>query len=373
MPPDNSKTRRWIDLVAALLNAQTALTFLEIARKVPAYMIDGSPPTGDAAESLKRAFERDKDELRRLGVPIRSEGTRGDEDYRYRINVGEFYLPYLSSVSARDVGTVRVPKGAKPGYKTLPALAVDSDGLEVIRDAISRVVQLGDPTLVTTVRTAMRKLAFDLPLGAADGRADDVLMPPVARADEQTLARLGDALFRRKTVVCEYHGMGAVESSSRTLEPYGLFFVSGHWYLCARDVDKDALRNFRVSRVLRSVVNKSSPKTSDYEIPESFSLREHARSRRAWEIGDVDAGEAIVSFRGESGATSAARALGEAVEQDSSLRKFTIRRTDSFARWLLSFAGEVMPVSPISLVQEYAMLLRQTRALYDRNAAADHG
>lgn len=373
MPPDNSKIRRWIDLVAALLNAQTALTFLEIARKVPAYMVDGSPPTGDAADSLKRGFERDKNELRLLGVPIRSEGARGDEEFRYRIDVSEFYLPYLTIVTERDGRRPSVPTGAKPGYRTLPAMAVDADGLEVIRDAISRVVQLGDPRLVTTVRTAMRKLAFDLPLGAADGRADDVIVPPVARADEQTLARLGDALFRRKTVMCEYHGMGAVESSSRTLEPYGLFFVSGHWYLCARDVNKDALRNFRVSRVMGAVVNGKSPKTADYEIPDSFSLRDHARSRRAWEIGDVDAGEAIVLFRGESGATMAARALGEVVEQDPSLRKFAIRRTDSFARWLLSFAGEVVPVSSASLVHEYARLLQQTRALYDDNAAVHHG
>lgn len=373
MPPENSKVRRWIDLVAALLNAQTALTFLEIARKVPAYMVDGSPPTGDAADTLKRGFERDKDELRLLGVPIRSEGTRGDEDYRYRIDVGDFYLPYLASVTAQDRRTPSAPKRAKPGYRTLPALAVDADGLEVIGDAISRVVQLGDPRLVMTVRTAMRKLAFDLPIGAADGRADDVIAPPVARADEQTLARLGDALFRRKTVVCEYHGMGAVESSARTLEPYGLFFVSGHWYLCARDVDKAALRNFRVSRVMGAIVNGKSPKTADYEIPESFSLREHARSRRAWEIGDVDAGEAIVLFRGESGATIAARALGENVEQDPTMRKFTIRRTDSFARWLLSFAGEVVPISPASLVKAYATLLQQTRALYDDNATVLNG
>ena len=73
MPPDNSKIRRWIDLVAALLNAQTALTFLEIARKVPAYMVDGLPPTGDAADSLKRGFERQE----RAAAAGRADPQRG--------------------------------------------------------------------------------------------------------------------------------------------------------------------------------------------------------------------------------------------------------------------------------------------------------
>jgi proteasome accessory factor B len=153
-------------------------------------------------------------------------------------------------------------------------------------------------------------------------------------------------------------------TAERSVEPYGLFFVSGHWYLAARDVEKDALRNFRVSRVEALEVNRSKAGTPDYEIPSSFSLRDHAASRQAWELGDGDAIDAVVEFTGRSGAVLAAAALGEPDATAPSLRRFRVRRADSFARWLLSFAGEAAPVSPPALVGEFASLVERTRQMY---------
>jgi predicted DNA-binding transcriptional regulator YafY len=225
-------------------------------------------------------------------------------------------------------------------------------------------VQAGDPVLAGEVRSAVRKLAFDLPLGATDGAADEVLVPPRRRPDPKVLSALGDALFRRKRVSFMYHTMHSDSTAERAAEPYGLFFVNGHWYLAARDVEKDALRNFRVSRIEGLRVNASRNATPDYSVPESFSLREHAASRQAWEIGDGDAFEAVVEFTGETGAVRAAAALGEPDASAPSLRRFRVRRADSFARWLFSFAGEAKPVSPQALVDEYASLGARTRALY---------
>ena len=162
-----------------------------------------------------------------------------------------------------------------------------------------------------------------------------------------------------------YQGMGGDEGSDRTTEPYGLFFISGHWYLVARDTDKDVLRNFRVSRMSAVRPNTSKPGTPDYDIPASFSLREHARSRQAWEIGDGDLYEAVVEFSGDTGATMAAAALGRPDDAAPGLRRFDVRRTDSFARWLFAFAGEATPVAPPVLVTAYADIVRETRALYE--------
>ena len=106
--------------------------------------------------------------------------------------------------------------------------------------------------------------------------------------------------------------------------------------------------------------------TADYEIPTDFSLRQHAQSRQAWEIGDGDRFEAVVEFTGETGAVTAAAALGAPHESSASLRRFQVRRADSFARWLLSFAGDATPVSPAALVSEYASLVEHTRAVYGR-------
>jgi predicted DNA-binding transcriptional regulator YafY len=358
----SSKVQRWIDLLAALLGHRMPVTFAELAKDVPAYLEDGSVSAGNPSPSLKRMFERDKLELRELGVPIESIGEEGSDESAYRIRTKDFYLPYLGIVSAR--GIEKPTTVDRYGYRSLETLAFSPDELEAIVDGARRVEQAGDVALAEEARSAVRKLAFDLPLGSTDGPADAVLAPPRKRPDPRVLATLGDALFRRKRVTFSYRAMRSEAAAERTVEPYGLFFVSGHWYLASRDVEKDALRNFRVSRIEGLRANTSRTGTPDYAIPTSFSLRNHAASRQAWEIGDGDVFDAVVEFTGETGAATAAAALGEPDPSAPTLRRFRVRRADSFARWLLSFAGEAVPVSPAALVTEYAVLVERTRRVY---------
>jgi predicted DNA-binding transcriptional regulator YafY len=354
------KLQRWIDLLAALLGRHLPATFAELARDVPAYLADGSVANGEPSDTLKRMFERDKLELRELGVPIETVGEEGSDESAYRLRAKDFYLPYLGIVTARGLD---VPSRVDQfGYHSLATLAFEPDELQAIADGARLVTQAGDPSLADEARRALRKLAFDLPVGATDGPT--TIAPPASRAEPQALATLGEALFRRKRVTFQYHGMGSGESTPRTVEPYGLFFIGGHWYLVGRDTEKDARRNYRVNRIRDVKANTARAGTADYEIPPAFSLREHARSRQAWEIGDGEAFEATVEFSGDSGAVRAAAALGRPDDASPSLRRFDVRRADSFARWLLAFAGDARPVAPESLVAEYETLLQRTRAIY---------
>ncbi|MBL0170539.1 MAG: WYL domain-containing protein [Gemmatimonadaceae bacterium] len=365
MPPTD-KLRRWIDLLAALLSKQTPLTFTELARRVPAYLADGSVLAGKPSDTLKRMFERDKDELRAQGVPIESVGELGSEQSAYTLKVRDFYLPYLGVVTAH--GVQRPDKLDRFGYGSIECLAFEPDELLVIADSVARVLQVGDPMLAGEARSARRKLAFDLPMGATDAPTTGMLVEPVPQADAQLLSTLGDALFARKRVTFNYHSMAADRVATRAVEPYGLFFVSGYWYLAARDADKNAMRNFRVNRMTEAKITNKEKASPDFDIPASFSLRAHAKSRQAWEIGDMDALEAVVEFRGQSGAVLAARALGKPDTDNATVRRFDIRQRDSFARWLMSFAGDAVPVAPDSLVQEYRQLVLATRARYVTHA-----
>ena len=358
----SQKVQRWIDLLAALLGHRVPVTFEALAKDVPSYLLDGSVAGGTPSQTLKRMFERDKLELRQLGVPIISIGEEGSDESAYTLRTNDFYLPYLGIVSSR--GVEKPSTVDRYGYRSLDTLAFEPDELAAIVDGARRVAQVGDPVLAEEARHAMRKLAFDLPIGATDGPGEALLVPPRQRDDPKLLATLGDALFRRKRVSFTYHAMGADEGASRSVEPYGLFFVNGHWYLAARDIDKDAMRNFRVSRMQLLDVNSRRDLSPDYDIPPAFSLKEHSRSRQAWEIGDDDAFEAVVEFTGDTGAVTAAAALGRPDDSSPSLRRFQVRRADTFARWLFSFAGDARPVAPPSLVGEYAGLLERTRAVY---------
>jgi predicted DNA-binding transcriptional regulator YafY len=176
---------------------------------------------------------------------------------------------------------------------------------------------------------------------------------------------LNDALTRKKRVTFDYHAMSSDMDTQRTVEPFGLFFLSSHWYLAARLADKNEMRNFRLNRVRNVSINSSRSQSSDYEIPPDFNLREHARSKKPWELGDGDTGEAIVDFNGTTGAAKAAARLGIAVEGAADRRKFRLRNLDSFARWLLSFGGEAIPVSPAALVDEFDRQVKLTNRIYE--------
>ncbi|HEX5387306.1 MAG TPA: WYL domain-containing protein [Gemmatimonadales bacterium] len=350
-----SKLQRWIDLLAALLRRHGAAPLEELVRDVPAYQ--HAPSRG----ALRRTFERDKDELRAFGIPIATISDAGGEVVGYRLKADQFYLPYLTLMGERRATPPR--RVDRYGYRALAELTFDADELEAVAEAARGVAALGDPMLVELAASAMRKLAFDLPVDAAAPAAESstsVRESAAVRvglaAAGATLEALDDALRRRKRTTIEYYAIGPDAVREREVEPFGLFFLGHHWYLAARDSSSDLVKNFRVSRIHRVTVNSAQPGTPDYDVPAGFSLREHARSRQAWELGDAAALDAVVEFRGASGPAYAARRLGEPVADSPSRRRFSVRRLDSFARWLLSFAGEVAPVSPPELVEAYHAL-----------------
>lgn len=369
----NAKLQRWVDLVAALLSRRAPASFAELALEVPEYALrleayeretdKGARTT--IMETLKRTFERDKDELRDFGIPIESKDDGdGTVNGVYQLKRADFYLPYLC-VTAPDGSRTLPRKVDSYGYQTLTSLTFDADELQAVVDAAAGVRALGEPLLASHVESAMRKLAVDLPLDSALPSPDaPKLLAPRARASSATFEALGDALRRRKVVTFDYHAMSSDQVEAREVEPYGLFFLSGHWYLAARDRARGELRNFRLNRMGKVVVNTKKAQSADFEVPPTFHLRDHARSRHAWELGDGDAVRALVAFQGHSGPTVAAMKLGAPVEGAPTHRTFDVRRIDAFARWLLSFAGELVPLSPEALVTAFREEIEATAAIY---------
>jgi proteasome accessory factor B len=362
--PREPKLQRWTDLIAALLRRRFPATFEEIAHDVPAYADESKKK-----DAVMRMFERDKDELRSFGISIDSvqfEDDNGDAS-GYKLDRKSFYLPYLS-LAAREGNPGSKPRKVdKYGYRALASLVFEPDELEIISAAAERVRGLGDPVLTDEAESAIRKLSFDLPIPSSTGAGGQAFAMTVQTpaSKENVFEILTDALTRRKRVSFAYHTMSTDQSGTRTVEPYGLFFLSSHWYLAGRDTDKKELRNFRLNRMSNLEINSAKSQSADYEILASFHLRKHAKSKRSWELGDGTGDEAVVDFRGTTGATKAAARLGLAVEGAVDQRKFKIQRVDSFARWLLSFGGEAIPVAPASLVSAFNDLVAETRKRYE--------
>jgi predicted DNA-binding transcriptional regulator YafY len=345
------KVQRWVDLLAALLAHQMPLTFEQIAREVPGY-------AGKSKATQKRMFERDKLELRAFGVPIQSMGEEGSDDSAYRLAPKDFYLPYLSVATPRGLRTPR--RIDKYGYRALTSLDLETDELLAIADAAARVRLLHDAALAADIDAATRKLAFD---AAVDGPSDDVAVLVRQPPDAKTLATIAEAVHARKRLRFDYAAMDSPEQTKREVEPYGLFFLSGNWYVAGFDASREGLRNFRVNRMRAVKANRARSGTPDFDVPSTFRLREHAASRQAWELGDSDLLHAVVEF-GESGSAQAALRLGERVPGKPNQRRFRVRRLDAFVRWLMSFAGDATPIEPPDVVAALERQAAETLALY---------
>jgi predicted DNA-binding transcriptional regulator YafY len=204
----------------------------------------------------------------------------------------------------------------------------------------------------------MRKLAFELPLDVG-GPGEE--MPAARREVFEVLSR---ALESRKRATIEYYSIGKDETSERTVEPYGLFFTGSNWYLAARDTAHGEVRTYRVRRISSASINGSKKQTADYQIPRAFDLRAYSE-RQPWQLGEDEEREVVVEFTGESGAAAAAARLGAVISGQPARRKFTVRRPDMFARWLLSFAGEAHVSSPKGIQATVRDEAARTLALYN--------
>lgn len=364
----SDKLHRWLDLLAALLSRRFPVSLSELRRDVPGYADESVKE-----DTLLRMFERDKGELRELGVVIDTV-VDGEGTGRYQLRTTDFYLPLLSVMQTAlpaETDVLQQPRRAAAAAGTRASLVLTPDECHTLRRAAARVASLGHSELADDASRALRKLQFDLEDFAAALPAAQVL-----RVDGTVFDVLNDAVALRKRLTFTYHSMERDETATRTVEPYGLVFLTGHWYLVARDVNANGMRQFRVSRI-REAKMAPRPQHADFDIPEGFDLSAYASSRRAWELGNGDHETVFVAFRGDIGLVSQGRQLGDdlpgtidasitarvdALAATHTVRTFRVRRRDTFQRWLMSFGGEAHPIAPQDIVDDWRALLHATRA-----------
>ena len=270
------RVRRLIDLLAALLRRRYRATCDELFREVPAY---AHAPNRDA---LLRAFERDKDALRSLGVPIHTVSEEEGEPVGYVLRRREFYLPYIDV--ARQSGQALVER---TGYRDLARVVLSDDEIAALDAAAMRVRQLGDPALSADAEAAIRKLAFDLPAGTFVSLSPLVVVAQDAPVEAGVCELLEWALLHRKRATFSYRSPGSSDAERHEVEPCGLFFRAGHWYLAAFDAGRAGIVDFSVEHISELEVNVLRVQSPDYELPAGFDLRRHAGGRWDWPAGDA--------------------------------------------------------------------------------------
>jgi proteasome accessory factor B len=227
------RTERLLNLVLCLLASRRFVTREQVRTAVPGYA------ACESDEAFERMFERDKDDLREMGVPLET----GSNDVLFDDEIG-----------------YRIPRDAY----SLPEVAFDPEEVAVLGLA-ARVWQ--QATLSDAASSAVRKLAA----GGVEVDADawSVVEPRVG-ADEPAFAALYEAVRDRFPVTFPYRAAGAAQVSRRHLEPWGIVSWRGRWYAVGHDTDRDGTRVFRLSRVAGEVTRSGEP--GSVSAPEDLDL-----------------------------------------------------------------------------------------------------
>ena len=321
---------RLFSLVLALLATENGLTKAEILSTVQGYRQRFSS-SGDNA-NLERQFERDKDDIRDLGVPLETIGSLttpgNNQNLRYRIPRGTYELPQDITFSAEETALLGL------------AAMVWREGSisDESRRAIMKLKSFGDasdePVLGYEPRLRIRDAAFE---------------------------PLRTALERNTVVRFAYLKPGQADATVRTVEPLALVQHQGRWHLHARETESGQTRTF----LLRRIVSQIATPGGLFDPP----LTDVAASALAELDAVWDAHTATVETVPGSDADTRLRKRRGTVADDGRL---TLHYSDLniIADELTSFGPEVLVVSPPELVT--AVLSRLQRLAADHREAS-HG
>jgi proteasome accessory factor B len=243
------KTERQLNLVICLLAARRFLTREKIRDSVEGYQ-------GLTDAAFQRMFERDKDDLRDLGIPIEtgSNDSYFDDEQGYRILPGDFELPPVEFTQAEQV--------------VLGIAAHVFDGAALAPQASSALGKLQAAGMeLSTTGFVQPRLGGDEAVGV-----------------------VWEAIAGRRRIRFDYREPGL----TRVVEAWGVLVRRGVWYVYGRDLDREAPRMFRLSRVAGAV--ESLEPGGAYELPERGVVEAAAASLEPAAVTDT----AYVAIRGSA-------------------------------------------------------------------------
>jgi proteasome accessory factor B len=292
-----AKLERLLNLTALLLETPRPLPAVEIRERLGVY--------AEENEAFRRAFERDKDDLRAMGVPLEVQDVPGvvPAVEGYRIPKDRYYL--------RDPG-------------------LTAEELAALRMAAS-VVQLDG----LSAREGLLKL------GGLVGEADGAMAVAVAALPGGHVGPLFGAIAAQTPVRFTYRGV------QRQVDPYRLDFLRGRWYLTGFDHTRDDERAFRLDRFESAVERLDGPR---FERP---STAVPGVQFEPWQLGEgepvtakvlVDAPQApwIVQHLGPG-------AVAEERPDGSVVVTMTVTNRDNFRSFVLTFLDHAEVLEPATL------------------------
>lgn len=304
-----ARTERLVNLVICLLATRRFLTAAQIAATVAGYEHDLDEPR--AHEAFQRKFERDKAELRALGVPLET-GTDSifDTEPGYRIGRREY---------------------------ALPDLRLEPDEAAVVGLAARLWQHAGLAAAASSGLTKLRAAGVDLDPHATLG------VEPVVTVDP-AFAPLVAAARQRRVVRFDYRVPERDAPSTRRLQPWGVVCWRSRWYVVGHDLDRDGTRCFRLSRLVGPVTTTGP--AGAFTPPAQVDLISHVASESRWSEPVQRHGRATVLVR--PGRADGVRRWAEQVDSgpDGDLAILAYHCAEDLAGWLAGYGADVRVLDP---------------------------
>lgn len=320
IPPEERLT----NLVVALMATDQGLTKREILASVSGYRQRAE--SGASDEALEKMFERDKEDLRGLGVPIDTLGDFADpndlREARYRIPKGEYDLPEDIEFTAAELAVLRLAgsvwsvgsmsEDAQAGVRKIRALGIDGD----------------EPIIGFAPRIAVREASF---------------------------AALQEAIEKSVVARFAYLKPGDAEPRTRRLQPLALIDYESRWHVFGLDAEIGQERMFLLSRIVGDVEVTS----------EAFDAGGRAgAAERALAGLEAVAAKNSALLQVTPG-TEAALRLGRRAAQEADGLRLSYVDIDVLADELASYGPEVRVVEPAALRDAVIARLRAVAAAHE--------
>ncbi len=311
----SQKSERLVNLTIALLATKRYLTKSEIFNSVAGYKGD--------AEARDRMFERDKDDLRKLGITI----ELGTFDPLFEDEAGYRIKPETYALQLKDLTTTQLNLLAKASAAWKEASLADA-----AHSGLRKLKSLGIDSDISSLPD------FSITLPSPPEQINDVI----------------EAVTQRRVITFEYLDE-EYRSQLRKVEPYKLSHSKGHWYLIARDIEKDALRTFRVDRFASTV--DISATSNAYQVDEvALQIEEEKRQR--------DPLKAVVAVR--KGRGNSLRGQGAISSLDDDWDRIEVPYFDEerLIKEILWLKDDARIIEPVEVAQSLVMSLEKLVALH---------
>ena len=313
----SAKTERLINLTMALLASRRYMKKAEIFRSVAGY--------SGSQETKERMFERDKDDLRSLGIEIDVGGHDPlfEDEPGYRIAPESYQLP-PQGLTSQELGII--------------AIALD--------------MWRGSPSETSSESIARRFSS----LGIDSIKPRDIGLS-LHNFNEAGLLEVTQGLAERRAIRFMYRKNESQTAEIREVHPLGMCAWKGSWYIVGEDLNKNEVRAFKLSRIT-SQIERFGPHDA-FEIPEDFDVREYLIMFSQSELKALlhVRKNQVYSLRNQAEST-------DPFDDEWDAIKLPIDDVDSLLREILSFGDSVIVQEPEFLRKNIRHALQRVSEIY---------